>query len=81
MLVISKQNEFYKTGADKVLPGGDRKYEASDRRPPARELQQRNPTVNQHKNTVVNDHRVKVLLESIQSRSMDVFLLLKDKTG
>jgi hypothetical protein len=35
----------------------------------------------EHKNTVVNDHRVKVLLESIQSRSMDVFLLLKDKTG
>lgn len=31
------------------------------------------------KNTVINDHKIKALLEAIQSRSMDVYLLLQDK--
>ena len=35
----------------------------------------------QPKNTVINDHKIKALLEMIQSRSMDVYLLLQDKNG
>lgn len=33
------------------------------------------------KNTVIQDHKVKALLEAVQSRAMDVYLLLQDKNG
>ena len=35
----------------------------------------------QPKSQVMNDHKIKALIEQVQSRSMDVFLLIKDKSG